>query len=568
MQEACTNQAEAPRVWTRRVQFVALCLALILLYGLARPMLGWMRFIFAAPSEDMGHGWLVPVFSLYLLWHRRRLLLASIGSPSLKGVLLCVPWLALLWLGERGDQARVSQIAVFGLLGSIPYAIMGRRFASLTLFPVLFLAFTVPISFLDFFTVRLRLLTAVFSSFLLNGIGIPVARVGTGLHCLTGAGFALDVADPCSGLRSIFALTAITAAYAYLTQRKLWQKWLLFACSIPLAVLGNMARIFTIALVAKYFGQSVGTGFYHDYSGYLVFIVGTLLMMQVGAWISRMRPVGPVGPVRTAEPAQKEPIGACVRLCPWRHGLAVALLILALLAMRVSLRRMPPPILEPQDFLVTELSDLPGYRAVKPWYCQNEQCRKTFDNESRDAASVRPAVCPDCGGAVDEVSLGERTVLPADTRFLKSNYYDAQGNLFRVSVVINGASRQSIHRPELCLPAQGFSIEHTQSIGLPLGNGVLPVKVIDLRRIGSGGQSRMIGQAYFFVSAHHRTASHYVRMLISIRDRALYNRVTRWAMVAIVSEPPFDTLERRQTMHDFFDELYPALRNQSSDDPL
>ncbi len=560
MQEACT-QAEATRVWTRRVQLLVLCLALVLLYGLARPMLGWMRFIFAEPSEDMGHGWLVPVFSLYLLWHRRRLLLASIGAPSWKGVLLCVPWLALLWLGERGDQARVSQIAVFGLLGSIPCAVMGRRFASLTLFPVLFLAFTVPIGFLDFFTVRLRLLTAVFSSFLLNGIGIPVARVGTGLHCLTGAGFALDVADPCSGLRSIFALTAITAAYAYLTQRTLWQKWLLFACSIPLAVLGNMARIFTIALVAKYFGQSVGTGFYHDYSGYLVFIVGTLLMMQVGAWISRMRQSSP------AEPAKEEQVMACVGPCAWRQGFGVALLILALVAMRVSLRRMPPPTLEPQDFLTTELSDLPGYRAVKPWYCQNEQCRKTFENQSRDAESVRPAGCPECGGAVDEVSLGERTVLPDDTRFLKSNYYDAQGNLFRVSVVINGASRQSIHRPELCLPAQGFSIERTQSIGLPVGNGVLPVKVIELRRIGSGGQSRTIGQAYFFVSAHHRTASHYVRMLISIRDRALYNRVTRWAMVAIAGEPPFDTPDRHRAMQDFFGELYPAIWNQSSDDP-
>ena len=81
-------------------------------------------------------------------------------------------------------------------------------------------------------------------------------------------------------------MTALTAVYAYLTQPTLVRKWLLFLCSIPLAIVGNMARIITIALVAQAFGQELAVGIYHDYSGYVVFAVAITLMVAVGALLS------------------------------------------------------------------------------------------------------------------------------------------------------------------------------------------------------------------------------------------------------------------------------------------
>jgi exosortase len=521
-------------------------------------MLAWLRFIFNEPTQDMSHGWVVPLFSLFLVWRRRREIAAAAGPPSLAGVLLCLPLLALLWLGERGDQPRVSQVAVYGLLWALVYACFGRGLARLLFFPVAFLVFTVPLGFLDFFTVRLRLATAWISAFLLNGGGIPVVRVGTGLHCLAGEGFALDVADPCSGLRSICALTAITAAYAYLTLRTRWKQWLLFACSVPLAMLGNMVRIFTITLIAQYFGQRVGTGFYHDYSGYLVFVVGTLMMMQVGAWIGRL---GGPEPEAAATVSTPSAVPASGTRGAWA-GLALVTLTMA--GMYTALQRLPPPELEPQAFLAARLPELPGYRLAKPWHCQNEQCRRVFDNLPADPSTGKPPVCPACGGVMDEISYGERAYLPADTLFLKGNYYDAFGDRLHVSVVVNGASRRSIHRPELCLPAQGFSIERIRNHELPDGNGGrLSVKMVDLRPSLAGQQQRA-GQVYFFISAHHQTASHYVRILISIRDRAIFNRVTRWAMVAIVGDPPFSSPERLDAVQSFLGQLNAALRDPAA----
>jgi exosortase/archaeosortase family protein len=78
------------------------------------------------------------------------------------------------------------------------------------------------------------------------------------------------------------ALTTVTAAYAYVTQRVQWKRWALFLCAMPLAVLGNLARVTSIALVAQVYGQELATKTYHDYSGYIVFGVALSAMVIIG----------------------------------------------------------------------------------------------------------------------------------------------------------------------------------------------------------------------------------------------------------------------------------------------
>jgi exosortase len=153
-------------------------------------------------------------------------------------------------------------------------------------FPAAFLVFCIPLNFLDSLTFPLRLMVTVASTHFLNGIGIAVRRSGSAIYSAVEGGFQLDVADPCSGLRSIMALTALTAVYAYLTQRTLLKKWLLFMASIPLAIIGNIARVTTIALMAEAFGQEVATGLYHDYSGFIFFPVSLGLMILLGSFLN------------------------------------------------------------------------------------------------------------------------------------------------------------------------------------------------------------------------------------------------------------------------------------------
>ncbi len=532
-------------------QLAAAVIALPFILSLSSHVFWWMAFVFREPREDMGHGWIVPLFSAALLWRRRRELAASVGTPSWRGFACVVLGLILFWIGERGDQVRISQIGLFWTLWSLSYALCGAAFARLMLFPVAFLLFTVPLSFLDIFTVKLRFLTSSLAAGLLNGIGIPVVRSGTGLHCLAGEGFNLDVADPCSGLRSIFALSALTAAYAYVTQKTLLKKWILFLCAVPVAVLGNLVRIFSIAVVAKFCGQEVATGFYHDYSGYIVFLVGILSVMQLGSWLqrgsveSRKSKVESLDIRQTVEPSNCQTVMKTV--------FPAILSVILLGCTSFYLRALPPPAEEPADFVAAVLPPLRDYRPMYPWFCQNEHCGNVVET---DSPFEKPQACPSCGSPMAYVSVGELTVLPSDTGFRKCHYYDALGDVYRVTVVINGKSRQSIHRPEVCLPAQGFSLENGHVVEFHLANGtVLPMRCVELRRRESTSSLRM-GQGYYFVSRHNLVASHLSRMLISIRDRAFRNRITRWAMVTLFCEEALaSTPDREKAVAAFLSQL-------------
>ena len=526
----------------RIVQLAAAAISLTLLLCLSSHVLRWMAFVFREPREDMGHGWIVPLFSAALLWRRRRELAAAVGAPSWRGLACVVFGLFLFWVGVRGDQVRISQIGLYWTLWSLSYAICGAAFARLTLFPAAFLLFTVPLSFLDIFTVKLRFLTSSLAAGLLNGIGIPVMRTGTGLHCLAGDGFNLDVADPCSGLRSIFALSALTAAYAYVTQKTLWKKWVLFLCAVPVAVLGNLVRIVSIAIVAQCCGQEVATGFYHDYSGYVVFLVGILAVMQIGAWLQGAKSKAGDGGDNVQDHG-KSNLGDTAPDPKFKTAIPAVLAVAALACTAFYIRTLPQPLEEPADFVAAVLPPLPDYRPLYPWFCQNEHCARVTETEN---PFDKPSACPSCGASVASVSLGELTILPSDTGFRKCHYYDVMGDVYRVTVVINGKSRQSIHRPEVCLPAQGFSLENGHVVEFRLDNGTtLPMHCVELRRRDSASSFRM-GQGYYFVSAHNIVASHLSRMLISIGDRAFRNRITRWAMVTLFCEEPLASTPERE----------------------
>lgn len=129
-----------------------------------------------------------------------------------------------------------------------------------------------------------------------------------------------------------------------------------------------------------------------------------------------------------------------------------------------------------------------------------------------------------------DISEAELTVLPSDTKIVKRLYTDElSGHWFAVSVVIGGTSKSSIHRPELCLPSQGFLMTSPHTV--TLADSVW--RVIRLE----GTQSRSsLGFAYtFFNQAGFKTASHLSRIFRDVWDRSFYNRIDRWVMVTVNS---------------------------------
>lgn len=239
-----------------------------------------------AAGNDYSHGWLIPFVSIAVVWFRRHELAAAPKAISQVGLAIVITGLLLHWLGAKAQQTRLSLFGLITLLWGVPFYFYGWRVAKLLIFPCSYLIFCIPLNFLDSITFPLRLLATVVATGMLNGLGIAAERSGSAIYSMAAGGFSFDVADPCSGIKSLLAMTALTAVYAYFTQKTLWKQWVLFLSSIPLAIIGNIARITTVALVAEAFGEKMALGLYHDYSGYVVFSVAIALMIGVGTLLN------------------------------------------------------------------------------------------------------------------------------------------------------------------------------------------------------------------------------------------------------------------------------------------
>lgn len=281
--------AEAlPRTVEGRMRLALLVLCfLCVLFGFKELLLVHAPAVFNDPLEDMSFAWYVPVFSMYVVWRDRKAIVSSAGEPSFAGFTVSLAALFCGYLGVRGVQVRLEILAFALLVLSLPWAFYGRRMAGKLFFPAAFLLFCMPLSsFLDVVTVHLRLLATSVSAVLLRGAGSEMVRTGTLISSPDGS-FAVDVASPCSGLRSVFALLALSAGYAYFTLPTWPRRAALFALSVPIAVAGNVVRILSICAVGSIASASFATGFYHDYSGYVVFAAAIFLMVGAGALLGK-----------------------------------------------------------------------------------------------------------------------------------------------------------------------------------------------------------------------------------------------------------------------------------------
>lgn len=234
-------------------------------------------------SGDYSHGFLVPIASLYVTWMQRDALIRAPKKSSRIGLALVCLSLLGHYMGVKSELTRLSILALIGLCWSIPYYLFGWQVAKRLIFPCSFLIFAVPLNFLDNLTFPLRIVNTRVSVSVLQSIGLDVKQVGSAIYgppYNATATLKLDVADPCSGIRSLTAMLALTAIYGYLVLPGLWRKWVLFLCAIPLAMAGNIFRIVSITIMAEAINTEIATGLPHDYAGFIVF--GFAIALMVG----------------------------------------------------------------------------------------------------------------------------------------------------------------------------------------------------------------------------------------------------------------------------------------------
>ena len=115
------------RKWQHNLRLGAFAVTVVCMLVGFVSMYNLLRYVFSEPVEDMSHGWLVPIFSLYVLWTQRAELKKEAGPPSIWGLLACLPCIGVALVGSRGTQVRFEQFGFIGLCMAMPWAFYGRR---------------------------------------------------------------------------------------------------------------------------------------------------------------------------------------------------------------------------------------------------------------------------------------------------------------------------------------------------------------------------------------------------------------------------------------------------------
>lgn len=227
-----------------------------------------------------GYGYFIPVVAGYLVWMRRGRLRNIAPTVSWWGYALFLGGLIALMVGHAGGIQFVARGSLVAVLFGLVLFLGGRQIARVVAFPLGFLALMIPPppSVFAQITWPLQLFTARFATAVLRQVGYPVLLQGIFIDL---PDMRLEVAQACSGIRSIIALLATGVVLAYVTQERWLDRAILVAAVLPIAIFANAARV-TALIALRIFEDPL-----HSFSGWLVFVLATALLMAVSAVLGR-----------------------------------------------------------------------------------------------------------------------------------------------------------------------------------------------------------------------------------------------------------------------------------------
>ncbi len=237
---------------------------------------------------DFSHGFLIPFFVLFLLWDRRERLAAVPIRPSWAGLQLVVFALVVLMLGIYGAELFLSRISFVFLLAGVVWTLTGWQMLRELrfVFFVMFLGIPLPAVLFNQITFPLQLMASRVASALLPLFNVPVLREGNVIQL---ASIQLEVAEACSGIRSLMSLFTVAVLYGYFMQKSRRNRILLALASVPIAVAANVFRIVGTGLCVQYWDPDKALGFFHEFSGWLMFVLSLVCLHFVNTLISIRR---------------------------------------------------------------------------------------------------------------------------------------------------------------------------------------------------------------------------------------------------------------------------------------
>jgi exosortase D (VPLPA-CTERM-specific) len=256
----------------------------------AAVLFGWgVQGVVNAWSEpEYSHGWLIPLVTGFLLWQRRRRILAARTAGSWAGVGLVASGLLILVLAWMALMQMPQALALLVVLAGLGLAALGWRAMRLVWLPLAFLLFALPVPGTAYLVLstKLQLLSSEIGAWILQALGISVLLDGNVIDLGV---YRMQVAEACSGLRYLFPLSAFGFLCAWLYRAPFWAKAAVFLATAPITVLTNSARIALTGILIQYGSQELAEGFLHLFEGWLIFLVALAALLALMWGLAKLR---------------------------------------------------------------------------------------------------------------------------------------------------------------------------------------------------------------------------------------------------------------------------------------
>lgn len=242
-------------------------------------------------AVDYTHAYFILPLSLWFVWrkrmHLRELIQQSKYRYNFLGLFILIFGILMFIFGWREDYLFITTLSLIPVLYGLIIYLYGMHIAKTLSFPILYLLLLVPppAAIIDGITLPLRYGISVLTEDILKFFHYPITREGLllsiGIH-------EIFMGQPCSGFRSIITMFSLILAYVYISSKGGWVKKLILVCFIlPFAMLGNLIRVIALCLITFYFSEEAGQGFFHNFSGIVIFIITILGVMGVESLLEK-----------------------------------------------------------------------------------------------------------------------------------------------------------------------------------------------------------------------------------------------------------------------------------------
>lgn len=472
-------------------------------------------------QEEYSYGYLIPVIVGWLLWTRRRAIVASVGQPSWIGPSLILVAALMHVVGRLSALFFLSQLGFILVLFGIALGVGGYSLLRVVFVPLLYLIFAIPMPYFIEASLswRLQVVSSQLGVFFIRLSQIPVFLQGNVIDL---GNYKLQVVDACSGLRYLYPLLSLSFLAAYLFQTSMRQRVLVFLSAIPITILMNSLRIGLVGITVDTFGPQAANHALHMFEGWVIFLACAGVLVAEMGILARFASGKSFfelfyAPVIAGAGSSRRDSSRFVRWAP----LATCLVLLGATGLA--------------GFVVSTRQEI---------YPQ----RRTF--------ATFPTTLGQWKGEPSSLGPDVRRVL-GFSDYIISDYARPNGHPVNLYVAYYASQRSGVspHSPSVCIPGNGWRITEFERTHYRLNHVSIPINRAIITR---NSDKELV--YYWYDERGRNIANEYWSKLLLLHDAILKNR-TDGALIRFITAiyPGESVHDAERRLHAFMAVAVPTL---------